>query len=66
MDQSDIFRLLLVVLLLANSQLSPKNDNERTTDEPFDYTAVNNLLLITMFIKLFASPEVEEETNTTF
>ncbi len=66
MDQSDIFRLLLIVLLVANSQLSPSQNSTDTENPDFNYTSINDILILAMFIKLFASPTAEEETNTTF
>ena len=54
MDQQDIFRLLLLVLLIANRQLSDGNTEDTssgsstdTTD--FAYTLVNDLLIIYIY-----------------
>ena len=64
MDQSEIFRLLLIVLLLANKQLSStESENENTQ---FDYTSVNDILILTMLLRLFDAPNPIEQTNTTF
>ncbi len=64
MDQSEIFRLLLVVLLLANKQLSPSQQSEQSS---FDYTAINDVLILTMLLRLFDSPsQSETDKNTTF
>ena len=64
MDQSEIFRLLLVVLLLANKQLSPSQESEQSS---FDYTAINDVLILTMLLRLFDSPgQSETDKNTTF
>lgn len=65
MDQSEIFRLLLVVLLLANKQLSPTS--EQTERTSFDYTAVNDVLILTMLLRLFDAPgETNDQRFTTF
>lgn len=64
MDQSEIFRLLLIVLLLANKQLSStESENENTQ---FDYTSVNDILILTMLLRLFDAPNPIEQNNTTF
>lgn len=65
MDQSEIFRLLLVVLLLANKQLSPTSEQAERTS--FDYTAVNDVLILTMLLRLFDAPgETNGQRFTTF
>ncbi|MDR0426122.1 MAG: hypothetical protein LBH24_03015 [Clostridiales bacterium] len=64
MNQNDIFRLLLIVLLSANRQLETLNEQE---DQPtaaaasgtavspprFNYTGLNDLLILSLFLKLF-------------
>ena len=62
MNQEDIFRLLLIVLLLANKQLSNQ------TDEEFSYANLNDVLVFFMLLRGFddgttATPQNE---NTTF
>ena len=83
MDQDDIFRLLLIVLLLANRQLA--GDNRKNTgtntdatnnslslidedDDGFNYTMINDLLILVMATQLFANPDNDSSTNidTTF
>ena len=65
MDQSDIFRLLLIVLLIANEQLSPTQSKcDEETDE-FNYTTINDILILAMVLRLFASPASDDTTTTT-
>lgn len=69
MNQDDIFRLLLIVLLSANSQLNTLNkkesdiNNQNGTDETpsFNYTAINELLIFAMLLKLF---DYSDDNNT--
>lgn len=60
MDQQDIFRLILIVLLIANRQLSNQGDE---TDDEFSYTLINDLLLLTLASKGFDS---DNDDGTTF
>lgn len=62
MDQSDIYRLLLIVLLIANSQLANQDDN---IGDDFSYTKINELLIIIMAFSLFSNGN-EPKNNTTF
>ncbi len=71
MDQQDIFRLLLLVLLIANRQLSDDNTEDTssgsstdTTD--FSYTLVNDLLIIAMATGGFADTTTSPADNYTF
>lgn len=71
MDQQDIFRLLLLVLLIANRQLSDDNTEDTssgsstdTTD--FSYTLVNDLLIIAMATGGFADTTTSTTDNYTF
>lgn len=64
MDQDDIFRLLLTVLLLANRQLADETETDNAADD-FSYTTINDLLIIVMATQLFSSPE-NGEKDTTF
>lgn len=72
MNQEDIFRLLLIVLLLANRQLADDNGNRSdsdSTDEDnsFSYTLINDFLILTMITKLFCNPSSNTTTtDTTF
>ena len=58
MNQQDIFRLTLTVLLLANRQLSESSD-----DDDFSYTLINDLLLLTLATKGFSN---NDNDGTTF
>ncbi len=59
MDQQDIFRLLLIVLLLASKQLEG--------DADFSYASLNEMLILAMFTKLFCKDgDTPTPTNTTF
>lgn len=60
MDQQNIFRLILIVLLIANRQLSNQGDE---TDDDFSYTLINDLLLLTLASKGFDS---DNDDGTTF
>lgn len=64
MNQEDIFRLLLLVLLVANRQLSDSqsSDDSAASDETsdFSYTLVNDLLILAMATGGFA-----DTTNST-
>ena len=71
MDQPDLFRLLLLVLLIANRQLSDGNTEDTssgsstdTTD--FSYTLVNDLLIIAMATGGFADTTTSTADNYTF
>ena len=71
MDQQDIFRLLLLVLLIANRQLSDDNTEDTssgsstdTTD--FSYTLVNDLLIIAMATGGFADTTTSTADNYPF
>ena len=71
MDQQDIFRLLLLVLLIANRQLSDGNTEDTssgsstdTTD--FSYTLVNDLLIIAMATGGFADTTTSNADNDPF
>ncbi|GEM_PF-2612889 len=73
MNQEDIFRLLLIVLLLANRQLADDNDDQSdsdssdTDDSSFSYTLINDFLILTMITKLFCNPSSQTTaTETTF
>lgn len=77
MNQDDIFRLLLLVLLLANRQMGEVTDRNNAAalsdDDPdttpvFSYTSINDLLIIFMIIKLFCLPAdtSTDNANTTF
>ncbi len=67
MNQEDIFRLLLIVLLLANRQLASDahSDDSDETDE-FSYTMINDLLILVMATQLFDGTDSSTQTNTTF
>ena len=67
MNQEDIFRLLLIVLLLANRQLASDahSDDGDETDE-FSYTMINDLLLLVMATQLFDGTDSFAQKNTTF
>ena len=71
MDQQDIFRLLLLVLLIANRQLSDDKTEDTssgsstdTTD--FSYTLVNDLIIIAMATGGFADTTASTADNYTF
>lgn len=80
MTQSDIYRLLLTVLLFANRQLSSLNapsdadgqtcncsdgtTNSVSSDE-FSFSGINDLMILVMFVSLF-SPEGGTTSGTTF
>lgn len=71
MDQQDIFRLLLLVLLIANRQLSDDrtaDDTSSATDETtdFSYTLVNDLLIVAMATGGFADTSTTTTDNYTF
>lgn len=68
MNQEDIFRLLLIVLLLANRQLASNDgeDEDDGDDEDFSYTSINNLLIFAMLTQLFDGTSCSEHKNTTF
>ncbi len=72
MNQEDIFRLLLIVLLLANRQLADNNGNRSDSDSTdddnsFSYTLINDFLILTMITKLFCNPSPNTTTtDTTF
>ena len=67
MNQEDIFRLLLIVLLLANRQLASDvhSDDSDETDE-FSYTMINDLLILVMATQLFDVTDSSAQKNTTF
>ena len=66
MDQSDIFRLLLIVLLLANEELeNNKNDTDPSTNDDFSYRRINDLLILVMAFSLFDNGQTTKN-NTTF
>lgn len=79
MTQSDIYRLLLTVLLFANRQLSSLNAPDAggqtcncsggTTDSvssgEFSFSGINDLMILVMFVSLF-SPEGGTNSGTTF
>ena len=68
MNQSDIFRLLLIILLMANSQLGSENNDDAcasTTQNPFSYEKINEFLIFTMVLSPFSTGN-ETTTNTTF
>lgn len=66
MNQEDIFRLLLMVLLLANRQLAPDETTSDDSDQSFSYTMINDLLAITMASFLFSTPTENEDATSTF
>lgn len=66
MNQEDIFRLLLMVLLLANRQLAPDEPTSDDSDQSFSYTMINDLLAITMASFLFSTPTENEDATSTF
>lgn len=66
MNQEDIFRLLLMVLLLANRQLAPDESTSDDSDQSFSYTMINDLLAITMASFLFSTPTENEDATSTF
>lgn len=71
MDQQDIFRLLLLALLIANRQLSDDRSGDDTSpvaDETtgFSYTLVNDLLIIAMATGGFAGTSTTASDNYTF
>ncbi len=61
MDQNDIFRLLLIVLLLANRQLSQTSDD--ADDESFSYTSINDLLIFAMLLGGFGDNDTNKGTT---
>ena len=67
MNQGDIFRLLLIVLLMANSQLGNENNNDECNDNDseFSYQRINEFLIFTMVLSPF-STGTETSNNTTF
>lgn len=79
MTQSDIYRLLLTVLLFANRQLSSLNApdadgqtcncSDGTTNSvssgEFSFSGINDLMILVMFVSLF-SPEGGSTSGTTF
>ena len=79
MTQSDIYRLLLTVLLFANRQLSSLNApdaggqtcncSDGTTNSvssgEFSFSGINDLMILVMFVSLF-SPEGGTTSGTTF
>lgn len=80
MTQSDIYRLLLTVLLFANRQLSSLNApsdadgqtcncSDETTNSvssgEFSFSGINDLMILVMFVSLF-SPEGGSTSGTTF
>lgn len=57
MNQEDIFRLLLLVLLVANRQLSDSQSSDNAVSSEtsdFSYTLVNDLLILAMATGGFA------------
>ena len=71
MDQQDIFRLLLLVLLIANRQLSDDKTEDTwsgssTDTTAFSYTLVNDLLIIAMATGGFADTTTSTVDNYTF
>ena len=71
MDQQDIFRLLLLVLLIANRQLSDDNSEDTSSGSPddttdFSYTLVNDLLIVAMATGGFADTTATTTDNYTF
>ncbi len=66
MNQEDIFRLLLMVLLLANRQLAPDESTSDDADKDFSYTMINDLLAITMASFLFSDPTESENVTSSF
>lgn len=68
MNQSDIFRLLLLVLLLANRQLAPSqnaDDEDNDGTAPFNYTLINDVLILVMITQLFCNPDADSNINNT-
>lgn len=68
MNQEDIFRLLLLVLLVANRQLSDSqssdNDNAVSSEtSDFSYTLVNDLLILAMATGGFADTTTTTATT---
>ena len=59
MNQDDIFKLLLIVLLLANRQLS----NASEDNDDFSYASINDLLIFAMLLGGFGEKDC---SNTTF
>lgn len=56
MNQDDIFRLLLIVLLSANRQLEQLNADSDTGDTAaarFNYGSLNDIIILSMFMQLF-------------
>ena len=71
MDQQDIFRLLLLVLLIANRQLSDDRSDNASSSSPadttdFSYTLVNDLLILAMATGGFADEQSDSTDNYTF
>ena len=68
MEQNDIFRLLLLVLLLANRQLDETSGKTVASDEnEFSYTDINDLMILAMFLRLFSAGGTDETPkDTTF
>lgn len=65
MNQEDIFKLLLIVLLLANKELSRNSDDE---SETFSYTSLNDILIFFMLLRGFdnGNATTHNNENTTF
>lgn len=79
MTQSDIYRLLLTVLLFANRQLSSLNapdaggqtcncsggTTSSSSSGEFSFSGINDLMILVMFVSLF-SPDGGTTSGTTF
>ena len=61
MEQVDIFKLLLIVLLLSSRQLASLDEDDN--EDNFSYTAINDLLIFAMLLGGFGNNDCK---NTTF
>lgn len=76
MNQSDIYKLLLSVLFIANRQLSenpdgnciPENSTDSAAGSTFSYSSVNDALLLVMLFSGFSPDSGSSPTTpaTTF
>lgn len=68
MNQEDIFKLLLIVLLLANREIDrTKSENAVASGDAFSYSSLNDILILVMLLNGFSSPSpVSSNSGTTF
>lgn len=67
MNQEDIFKLLLIVLLLANREISRTGDRDDESDAAFSYSALNDVLILVMLLNGFSASQVTQaDSRTTF